>query len=344
MAIISAPPLLGLLLPALMERPLRIGVLGAGHLGRIHVQQLRELTEYEIIGVFDPRQEKAEKLKNEFGVPLVDSITELIAGSDVIDVVTPTLAHHECAMQALDAGKHVFIEKPIANTLEEARQLVARAQATGRKVQVGHVERFNPAFLAASGALNAPMFIETHRLSTFDPRGTDVSVVLDLMIHDLDIILHVVKASVSDVHASGVPVVSDTPDIANARIAFSNGCVANLTASRISLKKMRKSRFFQKDAYISVDMLKKETEIMRMRTVETPDPFAVTLDLGPGKGHREISFEKPEIPANNAIREELRSFAQAIMGDREPEVPARDGLAALELAHRVLAAMEIRTI
>ena len=327
-----------------MKRPLRIGVLGAGHLGRIHVQQLRELPEFEIMGVFDTHADKAAKVQSEFGVPLFGSMRELISACDVVDVVTPTLAHHECAMQALDAGKHVFIEKPIAHTLEEARQLVARAESAGRKVQIGHVERFNPAFLAARGALHSPMFIETHRLATFDPRGTDVSVVLDLMIHDLDIILHVVGMPVVEVHASGVPVVSDTPDIANARIAFSNGCVANLTASRISLKKMRKSRFFQKDAYISVDMLTKETEIMRMRTVETPDPFAVTLDLGPGKGHREISFEKPEIPATNAIREELRSFGEAIRTDRRPEVPATDGLAALELAHRVLAAMEIRTV
>lgn len=325
-----------------MDTPLRIGVLGAGHLGRIHVQQLRELSEYALVGLYDPHPEKAAQVGAEFAVPLAGSITELIAGCDVVDVVTPTLAHHACAMQALDARRHVFIEKPIANTLEEARQLVAHTRSTGLKVQVGHVERFNPAFLAAQSALHQPMFIETHRLAEFNPRGTDVSVVLDLMIHDLDIILHVVGAPVDDVHASGVAVVSDTPDIANARIAFANGCVANLTASRISLKKMRKSRFFQKDAYIAVDMLKKETEIMRMRTVETPDPFAVTMDLGPGKGHREITFDKPEIPATNAIREELRAFAQAISADRQPEVPASDGLAALELAHRVLAAMELR--
>lgn len=325
-----------------MDTPLRIGVLGAGHLGRIHVQQLREIPEFEITALFDPHPEKADQVGAEFAVPLAGSIKELIAVCDVVDVVTPTLAHHACAMQALDAGRHVFIEKPIANTLEEARQLVTHTRNTGLKVQVGHVERFNPAFLAAQGALHQPMFIETHRLAEFNPRGTDVSVVLDLMIHDLDIILHVVGAPVVEVHASGVAVVSNTPDIANARIAFANGCVANLTASRISLKKMRKSRFFQKDAYIAVDMLKKETEIMRMRTVEVPDPFAVTMDLGPGKGHREITFDKPEIPATNAIREELRAFAQAIGASREPEVPASDGLAALELAHRVLVAMELR--
>ncbi|MBP8824176.1 MAG: Gfo/Idh/MocA family oxidoreductase [Flavobacteriales bacterium] len=326
-----------------MHTPLRIGVLGAGHLGRIHVQQLREIPEFELAGLFDPHPEKAGQVSTEFDVPRSGSISELIAQCDVVDVVTPTIAHHACVMEALDAGRHVFIEKPIANTLDEARQLVAHTQRTGLKVQVGHVERFNPAFLAAQSALSQPMFIETHRLAEFNPRGTDVSVVLDLMIHDLDIILHVVGAPVDQVHASGVAVVSDTPDIANARITFTNGCVANLTASRISLKKMRKSRFFQKDAYIAVDMLKKQTEIMRMRTVETPDPFAVTMDLGPGKGHREITFDKPEIPATNAIREELRSFAQAIQTGRQPEVPAQDGLAALELAHRVLAAMEMRT-
>ncbi len=326
-----------------MEKSLRIGVLGAGHLGRIHVQQLRELSAYEVVGIHDTHPEKARQVAAEFGIAPLESMAELIAASDVVDVVTPTIAHHQCAMQALDAGRHVFIEKPIAQTLDQARQLVERSSATGRKVQVGHVERFNPAFLAARGALHLPMFIETHRLAEFNPRGTDVSVVLDLMIHDLDIILHVVGRPVEEVHASGVAVVSDTPDIANARITFAGGCVANLTASRISLKKMRKSRFFQKDAYIAVDMLKKETEIMRMRTVETPDPFAVTLDLGPGKGHREITFEKPEIPATNAIREELRSFAAAIQGGRMPEVPAQDGLAALELAHRVLAGMQVRT-
>ncbi|MEO8734002.1 MAG: Gfo/Idh/MocA family oxidoreductase, partial [Flavobacteriales bacterium] len=223
-----------------MESKLRIGVLGAGHLGRIHVQQLREIPAFELVGFFDPDTEKCKALQAEFGVAPMGSLEELISAADVIDVVTPTLAHHTCAMQALNAGKHVFIEKPIAHTLEEARQLVDTAARTGLKVQVGHVERFNPAFLAAKSALKDPMFIETHRLAQFDPRGTDVSVVLDLMIHDLDIILHVTGSPVKAIHASGVSVVSDTPDICNARIEFANGCVANLTASRFSMKKMRK--------------------------------------------------------------------------------------------------------
>jgi predicted dehydrogenase len=322
-----------------MKGPLRIGVLGAGHLGRIHVQQLRELPEVEVVGVYDPRAEKMAAVQAEFGVAGHGGMEELIAACDAVDVVTPTVEHHRCAMLALDAGKHVFIEKPIANTLAEARELAGRAQALDRVVQIGHVERFNPAFTAVQGTLSTPMFIETHRLATFDPRGTDVSVVLDLMIHDLDIILHVNGGGVLDVQASGVAVVSDTPDIANARITFRNGCVANLTASRFSMKKMRKSRFFQKDAYISVDMLAREAEVLRMRTVDRPDPFAVTIDLGGGKGHREIAFEKPTIPAHNAIREELRAFTHAILNGSGPVVPATDGLAALELAHRVLDAM-----
>ncbi|MFT3885279.1 MAG: Gfo/Idh/MocA family oxidoreductase [Flavobacteriales bacterium] len=324
-----------------MGKPLRIGVLGAGHLGRIHVQQLREVPDFDVIGCYDPHSEKAQALQAEFGVAVLGSVDELIARSEVVDVVTPTVAHSACAEKALLAGRHVFIEKPLTNTLAEGRALVDLAARTGLQVQVGHVERFNPAFTAVRDAFDRPMFIETHRLAQFDPRGTDVSVVLDLMIHDIDIVLHVTGSPVEHISASGVAVVSDTPDIANARLEFANGCVANLTASRISLKKMRKSRFFQKDAYIAVDMLAKTSEVVRMRPVEQPDPFAVTIDLGQGRGHREIGFERPEIPAHNAIREELRSFARAIQEGRTPEVPASDGLAALEVAHRVLDAMGV---
>ncbi|MBL7983859.1 MAG: Gfo/Idh/MocA family oxidoreductase [Flavobacteriales bacterium] len=325
-----------------MGKELRIGVLGAGHLGRIHVQQARECDLYTVAGVYDPHPEKRDAVAREFGIHAFESMDELIELSDVVDVVTPTLAHHACAKAALSAGKHVFIEKPLTHTLEEGRELVQLASELGLKVQVGHVERFNPAFRAALPSFVNPMFIETHRLAQFNPRGTDVPVVLDLMIHDIDIVLHVVGQPVSRVSASGVAVVSDSPDIANARIEFEGGCVANLTASRISLKNMRKSRFFQRDAYISVDMLSKETEIVRMRPVEKLDPFSIGMDLGNGRGFREIAFDKPAIPATNAIREELRSFAQAILDDRAPEVTIADGLAALETAHLVLASMAVQ--
>ena len=324
-----------------MVEPIRIGVLGAGHLGRIHVQQLCEVPQFHLVGFYDPHPEKCQAITAEFGVPSFESAEALMEQVQAIDIVTPTLTHHHLAIEALSRGLHAFIEKPVTTTLEEARALLRASAANGTRVQVGHVERFNPAFQAARPFLANPMFIESHRLAQFNPRGTDVSVVLDLMIHDIDIVLNVVDSPVVQVNASGVAVVSDTPDIANARIAFANGCVANLTASRISLKNMRKSRFFQRDAYIAVDMLTKETEIVRMRPVEgEADPFAVTIDLGGGKGAREISFEKPEVPKTNAIREELAAFANSILNGTATVVSLADGVAALETAHRVLEGME----
>ena len=304
---------------------------------------MRELPEWGLVGFDDPSAERSAAIAAEFGTESFADPLALLAKVDALDIVTPTLSHYDLARTALEAGRHVFIEKPLANSVEEARHLVDLAASTGLKVQVGHVERFNPAFQAARPYLKDPMFIETHRLAQFNPRGTDVSVVLDLMIHDIDIVLRVVNSPVKQVSASGVAVVSDTPDIANARIAFANGCVANLTASRISLKNMRKSRFFQRDAYVAVDMLKKETEIVRMRDVEgEPDPFAVTIDLGAGKGHREISFERPAVERTNAIREELRAFAQSINTGCTPEVTVAQGADALETAHQVLASMELQ--
>lgn len=317
---------------------LKIGVLGAGHLGKIHIKCIGLLPEvFELVGFFDMDPEKCAEASKEYGIKAFDSMDELMEAVDVIDVVTPTLSHFECAAKAMRMSKHVFIEKPVTNTLEEAQQLMKLGQEAGVHVQVGHVERFNPAFTAALPFFNKPRFIETHRLAQFNPRGTDVSVVLDLMIHDIDIVLNTVQSNVKAIHASGVSVMSDNPDIANARLEFDNGCVANLTASRISLKNMRKSRFFQQDAYISVDFLEKQTEIVGMKDVQgEPDPFAVTVDLGEGKGHKEIIFDRPEIEAGNAIRDELGSFAQSIMSNEDPVVTLEDGYQALDVAHRVL--------
>jgi predicted dehydrogenase len=316
---------------------LKIGVLGAGHLGKIHIKQILSLSSvYQLVGFYDQNTETAAKVEAELGVKAFASMDELIHGVDVVDVVTPTLHHFECASKALRASKHVFIEKPLANTLQEAKDLIRLAKEASMKVQVGHVERFNPAFKAALPYLNQPLFIETHRLAQFNPRGTDVSVVLDLMIHDIDIVLSVVKSSVKKISTSGVAVVSDTPDIANARIEFDNGCVANLTASRISLKNMRKSRFFQRDAYISVDFFKRSTEVVRLKEVEgEPDPLAVLLELGEGKPTKQIYFENPKVDESNAIQEELLSFANAIIEDKLPLVDIQDGFAALSIAHQI---------
>ena len=324
---------------------LKIGVLGAGHLGKIHIRLLKELSDvFELVGFVDQSDENAQKVIDDFVIQRFDSIQDLIDQVDCIDVVTPTLAHFECASLALRNSRHVFIEKPVTETVEEARQLIRLAREANVKVQVGHVERFNPAFQAAVPFLTKPMFIETHRLAQFNPRGTDVSVVLDLMIHDLDIILSVVKSGIKRISASGVAVVSDTPDITNARIEFDNGCVANLTASRISMKNMRKSRFFQKDAYISVDFLDRQLEVVRMDDVEgEADPFDVVLELGNGKPAKKILFDKPELPEINAIKEELHAFAKSIMRDEVPPVPLEAGALALEVAHQIIEKININT-
>lgn len=317
---------------------LKIGVLGAGHLGKIHLKCIKEITDYELVGFFDPNSDNSKIVTEELGIPSFNSSSSLIEAVDVVDIVTPTVSHFGCASEALRKFRHVFIEKPIVASPEEAHELMDIAREADVKVQVGHVERFNPAFLAALPYFDRPMFIEAHRLAPFHPRGTDVPVILDLMIHDIDIVLSVVKASVRKVSASGVAVISETPDICNARLEFDNGSVANLTASRISLKKMRKARFFQKEAYISVDFLEKETEIVKMYDVpENPDdPFALILDLGEGKAKKQIEITRPPIINNNAIKTELESFARAISSNSVPQVTINDGYLALEVAHKIL--------
>ena len=315
---------------------LKAGVLGAGHLGKIHLRLLQESKKYELVGFFDPFTENAEKVAKEFGYKLFDSIEELIAAVEVVDIVTPTLSHFECAKMAIEKGRHIFIEKPITKTVLEAEAIKTLASQFHVQGQVGHVERFNPAFTAVKDKIETPMFIETHRLAEFNPRGTDVPVVLDLMIHDIDIILSVVASKVKNVHASGISVISETPDIANARIEFENGCVANLTASRISMKNMRKTRFFQKDAYISVDFLEKKSEIVRMKDVpNNPDEFAMILQNAEGV-KKQIYFDNPEVENNNAILDELESFADAINNGTKPVVSLRQGADALRVAQMII--------
>jgi predicted dehydrogenase len=315
---------------------LKVGVLGAGHLGKIHLRLLAQSEKYDLVGFYDPSSKNAEEVVKNFGYKSFDTIDELIEVVDVVDIVTPTLSHFDCAKNAIEKGRHIFIEKPITNTVLEAEAIKTLASQNHVKGQVGHVERFNPAFIAVKDKINNPMFIETHRLAEFNPRGTDVPVVLDLMIHDIDIILSVVKSKVKNVHASGISVISQTPDIANARIEFENGCVANLTASRISMKNMRKTRFFQKDAYISVNFLSKESEVVRMKDVpENPDEFAMILQNDEGV-KKQIYFENPEVTNNNAILDELETFADAINENTEPVVTLANGAEALRIAQWVI--------
>jgi predicted dehydrogenase len=315
---------------------LKAGVLGAGHLGKIHLKLLKQSEKYELVGFYDPIKENAQKVADEFGYKLFDSVQELINAVDVVDIVTPTLSHFDCAKEAIEKGKHLFIEKPITNTVAEAEALIELIHKYNVKGQVGHVERFNPAFTAVKESIHNPMFIETHRLAEFNPRGTDVPVVLDLMIHDIDVILSVVNSKVKSINSSGVSVISETPDIANARIEFENGCVANLTASRISLKNMRKSRFFQKDAYIAVDFFEKATEVVKMKDApENPGDFDMILQNAEGI-KKQIYFENPKIEANNAILDELETFADAINNNTTPIVTLEQGTEALRVAHQII--------
>lgn len=324
---------------------IKIGLIGIGHLGKIHLRLIKELNAiYELVGIYDSDPEKITEVAKDFQCNVFSSAEELINAVDCIDIVTPTTSHFEIAKIALKHSIHVFMEKPVTHTAAEARILLSIAQEANVKVQVGHVERFNPAFRAALPYLKDPMFIETHRLAQFNPRGTDVPVVLDLMIHDIDAILSVVKSQVKRISASGVAVVSDSPDIANTRIEFDNGCVANLTASRISLKSMRKSRFFQKDAYISVNFLEKEMEVVQMETFEgEAGPYDMVMDMGKGKPAKKIIFNKPELEDVNAIKEELRTFSEAIVNDTTPIVSLEDGLLALEVAEQILDKLKINS-
>lgn len=319
-----------------LKKQLNIGVFGAGHLGKIHLRLLAESEKYTLVGFFDPDVSASKALEKANGYRYFEDRQALINACDVIDIVTPTLFHYEIAKLCIENGKHVFIEKPITHTIEEAENLVALAQKYGVKGQVGHVERFNPAFKAVQDSLGSPMFVESHRLAEFNPRGTDVSVVLDLMIHDIDIILSIIASPVKNISASGVAVISQTPDIANARIEFENGAVANLTASRISLKNMRKLRFFQKEAYISVDFFTKKVEVVKMKNApQDPDEFALILQNAEGE-KKQIYFDSPEVKTSNAILEELETFAEAIENNSEPIVPLSHAKEALHVACQII--------
>jgi len=313
---------------------LKVGVIGAGHLGKFHLNNWKEIKDVEVVGFFDPHDDTASAVSEKYQLPRFLDADALINACDAIDVVAPTNFHFEWCQAAIRKGKHVFVEKPLANTMEEARELVKLVKESGVKCQVGHVERFNPAFLAIRDMTLNPMFIEVHRLAQFNPRGTEVSVILDLMIHDIDIILSIVKSDVKAISASGVGVMTETPDIANVRIEFDNGCVANLTSSRISMKKMRKIRLFQKDSYIGIDFLNKKTEIIKLKEPQDSNVFAFDIETPSGK--KTIAMANPPVPEVNAIKMELESFRDAIIHNTKTPVSEVDGLVAMDVAHQIL--------
>lgn len=313
---------------------LKIGVFGTGHLGKFHLNNWKEIKGVQIVGFFEPNAKTAQEIKEKYGLKRFENAEKLIAACDAVDIVAPTNHHFDICEMAIRNGKHVFVEKPLTETIEQGKKIVQMVKEAGIKFQVGHVERFNPAFLALENVSLNPMFIEVHRLAQFNPRGTEVSVILDLMIHDIDIILSIVKAGVKNISASGVAVMSDTPDIANVRIEFNNGCVANLTSSRISMKKMRKMRLFQKDAYIGIDFLDKKTEIIKLKNGDVKDDFSFEIETH--AGIKTISINNPEIKQVNAIKEELEAFANAIINNSATPVSEIDGYMAMEVAHVIL--------
>ena len=321
---------------------LKVGIFGVGHLGKFHLNSWKEIKRAELVGFFDPDDTNAREVAEKYQIPRFTDPDSLIDACDLIDIVAPTPLHFQLCEKAIRKGKHVFVEKPLAGTMDEARQIVQLVRESKIKLQVGHVERFNPAYLALQTVTLNPLFIEVHRLAQFNPRGTEVSVILDLMIHDIDIILSVVKSEVKSISASGVAVMTETPDIASVRIEFNNGCVANLTSSRISMKKMRKMRLFQKDAYIGIDFLNKKTEIIKLKGPEDVDVFAFDIETPGGK--KTLALSNPTVPEVNAIRMELEKFCDAILLNTPTLVSEVDGLRAMDIAHQILFKIKHNTI
>jgi predicted dehydrogenase len=322
---------------------LKVAVFGTGHLGKFHLNNWKLIPEVEVVGFYDPSDEIAAAVIEKYQIKRFTDPAALLDICDAADIIAPTPVHFSLCEQAIRKGKHVFVEKPLANDMAEARTILKLVKESNVKLQVGHVERFNPAFLALEGISLQPMFIEVHRLAEFNPRGTEVSVILDLMIHDIDIILHIVNSEVKNIYSSGVAVMTDTPDIANVRMEFNNGCVANLTSSRISMKKMRKMRIFQKDAYIGVDFLNKKSEIISLNDSEM-ETEGFSFEIETRSGTKSILVRNPDVPDVNAIRMELEKFTESIVQNKPTLVSELDGYRAMDVAHQILQKIKYNSI
>ncbi|MBW7889321.1 MAG: Gfo/Idh/MocA family oxidoreductase [Bacteroidetes bacterium] len=324
----------------------KIGVIGVGHLGSLHAKMYNEIETAELIGVYDIDKQKCGEAAKKYKITSFDSLEELLHAVQAVSIASITSKHFEVARQALNAGVHVLIEKPITSTLEEADELLSLAKEKKCLIQVGHIERFNPAILAVESYNLSPMFIESHRLAQFKPRGTDVAVVLDLMIHDIDIILSLVRSPVKQIDASGVAIVSDSPDIANARLQFENGCVANVTSSRISRNGMRKMRMFQRNAYISIDFQLGQADVFRLGNEGEGGNWSTMLlgNIGEGKKKRAIIYEQPEVKKLNALKVELESFIECVQKGTPPVVSGEDGRHALEVAQMIMNKIQMQNL
>lgn len=324
-----------------MNEQIKIGVIGVGHLGQTHARLLKQVKTADLVGVYDVDGTKAENIAAELGVRAFGSVDELAESTEAVSIVAPTSVHYELAARLMEEGRHCFIEKPVTATVKEAEEICAIADREKVKVQVGHIERFNPAVLALSHLKLEPMFVECHRLAQFKPRGIDVAVVLDLMVHDIDLILNFIRSSVTSIDASGVGVISDTVDIANARIKFANGAVANLTSSRISQHPMRKMRMFQRDGYISIDFAEGIAEVYRATKPELGVPSGLNLGtIGIGDAARVVTYEQPEAPQVNSLKMELELFLQSILEDTPTAVSAHDALKVMVVADSIVKQIE----
>ncbi len=321
---------------------LKIGVIGTGHLGKLHTKMFNQIDNCELLGVYDENKNTAKQAADEYSSKAFDDLDKLLDSVQAVSIAATTSAHYELAKKCLEKGLHVFVEKPITVTIPEAEEIVKLAAEKDLNLQVGHIERFNPALLSLEKFILQPMFIQTDRLAQFNPRGTDVAVVLDLMIHDIDIILNLVKSEVKKIDASGVAVVSDTLDIANARIEFENGAVANVTASRISQKKMRKMRVFQRDNYISLDFITGVSEVYRLLPVDEKNSASMISfgEMGIGDKKKRIVYEQPEIKEVNALKYELELFVNSVLEHKSPVVTGVDGLKALKVAETIIMSIE----
>jgi predicted dehydrogenase len=321
---------------------LKVGVIGTGHLGKLHIKMFKSIENCELVCVYDANPEQAKVVSEEFNIRSTASLQELLKQVDAVSIAATTTAHYELAKKCFESNVHVFIEKPITTTIKEAEELVEISEKKNLNLQVGHIERFNPALVSMEKYIDEPRFIQTDRLAQFNPRGTDVAVVLDLMIHDIDIILSLVKSDVVDVQANGVAVVSDHLDIANARLQFANGAVANVTASRISQKKLRKMRIFQKDSYIALDFITGVAESYRLLSPDTQvEPSQISFgEIGVGDKRKKLVYEQPEQKELNALQYELQLFVNSVANNSKPVVSGMDGLRALKVAQLIIQKIE----
>jgi hypothetical protein len=311
-----------------------VGLVGVGHLGRIHLQKLQQIESCNFIGFYDIDREKSDQIAKESGAYSAESLADIIERSDIVSVVVPTHDHHKVGLEVLESGRHIFMEKPLTETAEQAEELVEMAAQRSLKFGVGHIERFNPAVQAMAGKIGKPMFIEAHRLNPFNPRGLDVAVISELMIHDIDLCLYFTQSKITDIQASAVQVLSDKMDIANARLTFESGCVANLTASRISPSGMRKIRLFQRDNYLSFDLKEKKVDSYSLvdSSFDDNELTGFSTSFQYWETGKKIVFHQPKCSEYDMIEEELRRFIDAVVSDKTPPVTGQEGLSALKVA------------